>query len=239
MDFALIAQAATLQRSVPFLHIFDGFRTSHEVMKIEKLTDRRYPRHDRRRARPRPPRARLVARPSRHAWHGPEPGCLLPGARDGQPLLLSASRHRAGGDGQVRCANRTPIPPLRLRRRTRCRARDRADGLGLQKRWRRRSTALLRSGEKVGLLKVRLYRPFAAEHFWPPCRDRQAHRRPRPHQGAGRGRRAALSGCRHRHRVEADRGSRLSPTCRASSAVAMASPPRNSRPQWSRPSSTS
>lgn len=39
MDFALIAQASTLRSRVPFLHIFDGFRTSHEVMKIKKLSD--------------------------------------------------------------------------------------------------------------------------------------------------------------------------------------------------------
>ncbi|MDH3252429.1 MAG: pyruvate:ferredoxin (flavodoxin) oxidoreductase, partial [Ignavibacteria bacterium] len=39
MDFALIAQAATLEARVPILHFFDGFRTSHEVMKIEQLTD--------------------------------------------------------------------------------------------------------------------------------------------------------------------------------------------------------
>ncbi|MGN6809406.1 MAG: pyruvate:ferredoxin (flavodoxin) oxidoreductase [Thermomicrobiales bacterium] len=38
-DFALIAQAATLAARVPFIHFFDGFRTSHEVMKIEELTD--------------------------------------------------------------------------------------------------------------------------------------------------------------------------------------------------------
>ncbi|MEJ2389141.1 MAG: 2-oxoacid:acceptor oxidoreductase family protein, partial [Chromatiaceae bacterium] len=37
MDFALIAQAATLQGRVPLLHFFDGFRTSHEVDKIERL----------------------------------------------------------------------------------------------------------------------------------------------------------------------------------------------------------
>jgi pyruvate-ferredoxin/flavodoxin oxidoreductase len=36
-DFALIAQAATLQSRVPFLHFFDGFRTSHEIAKIELL----------------------------------------------------------------------------------------------------------------------------------------------------------------------------------------------------------
>ncbi|MEK6410641.1 MAG: pyruvate:ferredoxin (flavodoxin) oxidoreductase [Acidobacteriota bacterium] len=39
MDFALIAQASTLRARVPFLHVFDGFRTSHEVMKIEKLSE--------------------------------------------------------------------------------------------------------------------------------------------------------------------------------------------------------
>ncbi len=38
MDFALIAQASTLESRIPFLHFFDGFRTSHEVMKIEQLT---------------------------------------------------------------------------------------------------------------------------------------------------------------------------------------------------------
>jgi pyruvate-ferredoxin/flavodoxin oxidoreductase len=38
MDFALIAQAATLRARVPFMHFFDGFRTSHEVQKVEELT---------------------------------------------------------------------------------------------------------------------------------------------------------------------------------------------------------
>ncbi len=38
-DMALIAQTATLEARVPFLHFFDGFRTSHEVAKIEQLTD--------------------------------------------------------------------------------------------------------------------------------------------------------------------------------------------------------
>ncbi|MBI4913743.1 MAG: pyruvate:ferredoxin (flavodoxin) oxidoreductase [Acidobacteria bacterium] len=38
-DFALISQAATLRSRVPFLHFFDGFRTSHEVAKIEELAN--------------------------------------------------------------------------------------------------------------------------------------------------------------------------------------------------------
>jgi len=38
MDFALIAQAATLESRIPFVHFFDGFRTSHEVAKVEQLS---------------------------------------------------------------------------------------------------------------------------------------------------------------------------------------------------------
>ncbi len=38
-DFAAISQMATLKSRVPFLHFFDGFRTSHEVTKIYQITD--------------------------------------------------------------------------------------------------------------------------------------------------------------------------------------------------------
>ena len=38
MDFALISQAASLEARVPFVHFFDGFRSSHEVQKIEQLS---------------------------------------------------------------------------------------------------------------------------------------------------------------------------------------------------------
>jgi pyruvate-ferredoxin/flavodoxin oxidoreductase len=38
-DMALIAHAATLESRLPFLHFFDGFRTSHEVTKIQMLSD--------------------------------------------------------------------------------------------------------------------------------------------------------------------------------------------------------
>lgn len=37
MDMAMIAHASTLESRIPFLHFFDGFRTSHEVQKIEEL----------------------------------------------------------------------------------------------------------------------------------------------------------------------------------------------------------
>ncbi|MFD1051988.1 pyruvate:ferredoxin (flavodoxin) oxidoreductase, partial [Kibdelosporangium lantanae] len=38
-DLALVAHAATLRARVPFVHFFDGFRTSHELNTIELLTD--------------------------------------------------------------------------------------------------------------------------------------------------------------------------------------------------------
>lgn len=38
-DFALIAQSATLESRIPFVHFFDGFRTSHETAKIECIPD--------------------------------------------------------------------------------------------------------------------------------------------------------------------------------------------------------
>ncbi|MCU1299369.1 MAG: Pyruvate-flavodoxin oxidoreductase [Acidobacteriaceae bacterium] len=39
MDMALIAHAAALESRIPFLHFFDGFRTSHEVNKIKVLKE--------------------------------------------------------------------------------------------------------------------------------------------------------------------------------------------------------
>ena len=69
----------------------------------------------------------------------------------------------------------------------------------------------------MGLVKVRLYRPFSAEHFLAALPATvKTHRRARPHQGAGRARRAALRRCLHRlhregrHRAEA-RGRPLRP----------------------------
>ena len=38
MDMALITQAASLESRIPFVHFFDGFRTSHEVQKVEQFT---------------------------------------------------------------------------------------------------------------------------------------------------------------------------------------------------------
>ena len=47
MDLALVSHSATLTARIPFIHAFDGFRTSHEVAKIQKISDDRNSRDDR------------------------------------------------------------------------------------------------------------------------------------------------------------------------------------------------
>ncbi len=92
-DFALIAQAATLEvaRPVPaFLRRLPHLARSHQ----NSTAGRRRPaRLDRRRPGLRTPCARPVAGSSVHARHGAEPRRLLPGARDGQPVLRHDLRH--------------------------------------------------------------------------------------------------------------------------------------------------
>ena len=64
---------------------------------------------------------------------------------------------------------------------------------------------LIARGEKVGVVKVRLYRPFSVEHFvaaLPPTV--KTHRGARPHEGAGRDRRAAVPRRRRRAAARPD-----------------------------------
>ena len=90
-DLALVAQAATLRTRVPFVHFFDGFRTSHELNTIEMLSD-----DDLRALVPeelvRAHRGRALSPERPFMGHRAEPGRLLPGARDGEPLLRPRAR---------------------------------------------------------------------------------------------------------------------------------------------------
>ena len=108
-DLALVAQAATLESRVPFVHFFDGFRTSHEVSKIEVLSD------DDVRAMIDDElvlahRARAL-NPDRpvHPRHRAEPGRLLPGPRDAPTRSTALSRRssRRAMD-RLRRADRPP-----------------------------------------------------------------------------------------------------------------------------------
>src|SRR5918911_1597576 len=164
MDFALIAQAATLKARVPFLHIFDGFRTSHEVMKIERLTDedmrslldaelihahrRRAltPDHPVMRGTAQNPDVFFQSRERANPFYAATPGLVQEmmdklGARTGRRYQL----FDYVGHGE---AERVIVMMG-----SGCEAAEET------------VAALTARGEKTGLVKVRLYRPFSAEHL--------------------------------------------------------------------------
>ena len=85
MDMALVAHVSTLESSIPFLHFFDGFRTSHEVQKIDGIT------YDE--MKPLVPMDKIEAfraralNPEHPHQHRAEPRYLLPGPRSCQQIL--------------------------------------------------------------------------------------------------------------------------------------------------------
>ena len=109
-DLALVAQAATLATRVPFVHFFDGFRTSHELNTIEHAGRRRPARTRARGADPRAPRPGAVTGAAVHPGHRAEPGRLLPGAGNGEPLLRRRAGRGARRDGRPRRPYRPPVP---------------------------------------------------------------------------------------------------------------------------------
>ncbi len=162
----VIAQAATLESRIPFLHFFDGFRTSHEVAEDRAALRRRSARADRRHAACSQHRSRgAVAGSSRAARHGAESRRVLPGARDGEPVLRRLSRHYAEGDG---CSS--PQLVGRAYRLFEYHGAPDAErvivlmGSGAEA-VHETVDALNARGEKVGVLKVRLYRPFDVRRF--------------------------------------------------------------------------
>jgi len=164
MDFALISQAASLESRIPFLHFFDGFRTSHEVAKVEQLT---------------PDDLRAMITPELVAAH--------------RARALSPDRPVIRGTAQnpdVYFQAREACNPYYLATPTIVQnAMDQFAGLtGRQYHLfdyvgapdaervivimgsgaevvQETVEALLARGEKIGLLKVRLYRPFDIEKF--------------------------------------------------------------------------
>jgi len=164
MDLALVAQAATLEARVPFLHFFDGFRTSHEVTKIEPLA---------------PAALRAMIRDDLVRAHRAR--ALSPD----HPVI----RGTAQNPDVYFQARETVNPYYRACPTIVQSAMDRLTGL-VGRRYRLFDYAgapdaervivlmgsgaeaaqetvdhLVRRGEKVGVLRVRLYRPFSAEHF--------------------------------------------------------------------------
>jgi len=163
-DLALIAQAATLEARVPFLHFFDGFRTSHEVNKLSLLSDahiRAMIREDlvrAHRARALTPERPVVrgtahnpdtffqAREACNPYYARVPG-IVQSAMERFAALTGRAYRLFEYDGAPD-AERVVVL------------------MGSAAETARATVAFLRqAGERVGVLQVRLYRPFAAEHF--------------------------------------------------------------------------
>jgi pyruvate-ferredoxin/flavodoxin oxidoreductase len=164
MDFALISQAVTLDSRVPFLHVFDGFRTSHEVMKIEELSDEQIramiddqlvQAHRARALTPDRPVMRGTAQNPDVFFQSRERANSF---YAGTPAIVEQVMAKfAETTGRLyRLFDYVGAPDAEriiVMMGSGCEAAEEAVG------------ALLDSGEKVGLLKVRLYRPFSVEHF--------------------------------------------------------------------------
>ncbi len=108
-DMALVAQAATLAARVPFVHFFDGFRTSHELNTLDLLPDGPYPRDDRRRGGARASRPRAQPRKPDRARHRTESRCVLSGARGGEPVLCRHARDRGREARRLRRTDRAAL----------------------------------------------------------------------------------------------------------------------------------
>jgi len=163
-DFALIAQAATLKSRIPFLHFFDGFRTSHEVNKIEEIDestmkamidDELVLEHRKRALTPDNPFIRgtsqnpdvyFQGRESVNSFYNKTPD-LLQESMDEFAALTGRSYHLFDYTG-AEDAERIIII------------------MGSGAEAVQESVEYLNTlGEKVGVVKVRLYRPFSIKHF--------------------------------------------------------------------------
>ncbi len=164
MDFALIAQAASLESRIPFVHFFDGFRTSHEVQKIEGLSvedmremidDELVRKHRARAMNPDSPVLRgssqnpdvfFQARETVNRYYDALPG-IMQKTMDKFADLTGRRYHLFD---YVGAPDAEKVIVLM--------------GSGAEAA-EETVISLIGSKEKVGVLKVRLYRPFSGRHF--------------------------------------------------------------------------
>ncbi len=163
-DLALIAQTATLESRIPFIHFFDGFRTSHEVNKITLLTDQQMRAmidddlviaHRRRALNPDNPFIRGTAQNPDTYFQSRETVNLF---YERTPAIVEAAMAKfAGLTGRTYKlfdyfgspdAERVLVVMGSAADTT----RETVDFLTAQ-------------GEKIGLIQIHLFRPFSAAHF--------------------------------------------------------------------------
>jgi len=164
MDLALVAHLATLKSQVPFLSFFDGFRTSHEIQKVKdismeemaSLLEPEYIERFRNRAqRPEKPMLKVAAQNEDVYFQGRE---TVNKYYDAVPEIVQEYMDKVAKltGRQYHLFDYVGAPDA-----------DRiviAMGSALDTfEWV--TDYLNKQGEKVGVLKVRLYRPFSAKHF--------------------------------------------------------------------------
>ncbi|MGD8625147.1 MAG: pyruvate:ferredoxin (flavodoxin) oxidoreductase [Anaerolineae bacterium] len=164
MDFALISQAAALGSRVPFIHFFDGFRTSHEINKVEQLTrddlkemidDQLVLAHRARGMSPDHPFIRGTAQNPDVFFQARE--TVNPFYLKTPGIVQKAMDKFAGLTGrQYSLFDYVGAPDA-----------ERVIVLMGSGAEVAHETVeyLVGQGEKVGMIKVRLYRPFSVEHF--------------------------------------------------------------------------
>jgi pyruvate-ferredoxin/flavodoxin oxidoreductase len=163
-DLALVAHAATLRSRVPFLHFFDGFRTSHEVAKIRTVDDATiaamidldavarhreralHPSHPVLRGSAQNPDVYFQAREASNPWYDAVPGIVE--AEMERFAALTGRRYRLFDYHGSPDAERVVV----LMGSAAGPARDVVERLCAQ-------------GERVGVLVVHLYRPFSVAAF--------------------------------------------------------------------------
>ena len=164
MDFALISQASTLAARVPFLHVFDGFRTSHEVMKITRLSEEEI--------------AAMIdqelVRQHRARALTPDRPVIRGTAQNPDVFFQSRERSNTFYLKTPSIVEKTMEQFAALTGRSYKLFEFVGDpdaervlvmmGSGCETA-EETVQSLCKRGEKVGLLKVRLYRPFSVSHF--------------------------------------------------------------------------
>ena len=163
-DMALIAQAATLESRIPFLHFFDGFRTSHEVQKVELLTkedmlamidDELVTAHRRRGLSPDRPVLRGTSQNPDVYFQGRE---TVNKYYDATPAIVQKAMDKFAklAGRQYHLFDYVGAPD----------AKHVVVLMGSGAETVQETVEFLnRAGQKVGVLKVRLYRPFSNEDF--------------------------------------------------------------------------
>ena len=132
MDLSLVAHLSTVEASVPFISFFDGFRTSHEIQKIETidyddmkplLNMEKVEGFRARSMNPEHPNIRGTAQ---------NPDIYFQGREASNVNYDAHSRHCSGIHGQSLRPDRPGIQSLRLRGRSRCRTGDHFHGIFLR-----------------------------------------------------------------------------------------------------------